>query len=403
MNYAINIIANQIEHRIQIIRLFFLSLLIMPLVACGVSPMSDQYSKISNATSDDIVTAIKNGTFQWNIGTGSNFADQRSIACDWIRQGKREAIKALIDSSNQNNETILNTLPMLACVNNAEDYTYYKNLGAKVHEYGESAQYDFLANSRLPTPLTEAVANGNVIAVSLLIADGASIEAVGRNGLKPLGYALAIKSGFLYENNLTPRAGRWPAMQTAYWFYIFPIDIDENEIPENAAYTLKHARFAQDSIDNLNRIIRILLESGANPNGTTVDFSGSNEAERYEILTKTFSNDQYFTQQITQQKQLQSMQLSCRQGQLQSCHQWVAETDEFSTQGLEARKSRDKNEREQAEWMIELAKQTCQLNSTGWLYQSQMCKDGLANGQGRATSRDRISIIDGTFFERRNH
>jgi hypothetical protein len=394
-----NIIANQLKQKFKILKIFVLTLFILQLVGCGVSPMSDQYAKISNAKSDDIVAAIKNGTFKWNIGTGSDFADQRSTACDWIWQGKREAIKALIDTSNQNVEALLNTLPMLACVNNVEDYNYYKKLGAKVHQYGESNQYDFLPDSRLPTPLTEAVANGNVIAVSLLIADGASIEAIGRNGLRPLGYALAIKSGFLYENNLSPRAGRWPAMQTAYWFYIFPIDIDENEIPENAAFTLKHARFANDSINNLNRIIRILLESGANPNSTTVDFTGTHNADRYELLTKTFSNDQYFTHQITQQKQLESIQLSCRQDQQQSCHQWVAETDELSIQGREARKFLDMKGREQANWMMALANQNCQLNSEGWLYQSEMCKDGLAHGKGRANSRDRISVIDGTFLK----
>lgn len=370
------------------------------LAGCATSQMSKKMLDLSTAPVEVIVEQIKRGEFNWHITSDMSFADQRSVVCDWVMQGKRDAVEALLQTAGGDRRDYLNTLPLLACSRNEEDYAYYKRLNAPHRQYEKTAQYKFEWNKwssteYLPTPLTEAAANGNFVAVSLLIKDGAEVDQVGRAGITPLGYALGFRNGYLRNLENEFRQGRWPGMLAGNSLYIY---YPSDDVAHIFSILAKRARFQPDTIVGLDRVIRIILESldGAETS-LTIDFRRINGLHSSNKLSDTFSFDATFMRELARVHELRNAMSTCYQGRGDGCRYVAASADPLSSMARDAQGVIAKMENEEREWNSLLVTQRCRVQRKNWLYEGSACANGMAQGAGRARSRDRQIVVDGQF------
>lgn len=368
------------------------------LAGCATSQMSKKMLDLSTAPVEVIVEQIKRGEFDWHIAIDRSFADQKSVVCDWVASGKRPAIDALLNRAGSRRLDFLNTAPLLPCVSSEADYVYYKRLGAKVQEYEWTGQYYFVNQNRA-TPLSIAVGNGNLLAASLLLKDGADVNRVGRMGMTPIGYALALRNGYLASKNQQHRSGRWPGIWVDHYVYeIHPAILQSGRLPKFFAEQLETARYQPDTIQNLNRLIDVLLHSDGSYTSLTLDTKNIETVPHSRTkLEDDYKQDAQFMQSKDLSGELQSHLYACNQGVADNCRFVVGKADPLSSFFREAGESLVKLEAEEREWISLSAAQRCRVQGKNWLYEGSACANGMAQGAGRARSRDRQIVVDGQF------
>lgn len=357
------------------------------LVAAGLlsgcaTPYPEQARSGSN---EEIVGMIRKGDIKYHTGgILDQIVEDRSLVCDWVTQGRREVVEAFVKQIPPlRGESVLYRLPLLACVTTAEDYDFYKRLGAPTHKYSDHYLYH---QGYWPhaTPLSEAAGNGNALAVSLLIAEGVPVDQPGLRKLTPLGYALRIKE-MLQSRPQEFRPGQW----NGAYFDIF--------------YSADGAgmRYGPKTLEDLDRVVAILLQSGADPDALTTEGQsiGRYAASRPgETLRQRFAKDRHFQQAMGLARELRGDFFRCRDSKfLPACQHVSAQADPLSTIAPAAAQRVSELDREQQEWARLQAAQACRLWRDDWLYLGSACASGLAHGTGQARTRDGSRAFEGRF------
>lgn len=364
-------------------------MLMWVLVVGGVAGCASPHSiEASSGPTEEIVQKIKRGDISYRLAGRSidpmTEVLDRSLVCDWVTQGKREAVQALVDATPAiNKESLVVRLPLLACAPNKQDYTHYKQLGASVKRY--SSGYLMIPGFwPHATPLSEAAGNGNALAVSLLIADGAPVDEPGHRKTTPLGYALLIKEQ-LASGPPTFRPGPWNAGRY-------------DAFGMGAASVMQ---LGPNTLADLDRVVNVLLQSGASADELTADAHpiGTADAKRPgETLRQRFGQDPAFQKALALARELRKSRIDCLHNQaLTACREIVARADPLSPWVAEADQVAAGLVQDQATWARLVAEQRCRLQREDWVYQGAACANGLAHGVGQAKSRDGKRSFSGRF------
>lgn len=353
-------------------------LVVAGLLSACATPHPEQ---ARSGPTEEIVQMIRKGEIKFHTG---GILEQevmdRSLVCDWVIQGRREAVEALLKATPLlRGESVVHRLPLLACVTNPEDYAYYKKLGARTHKYSDFYRYTpgYWPHA---TPLSEAAGNGNARAVSLLISDGVPVDEPGNKWLTPLGYALRIKE-ILQAKPQQFRPGQWNGI---YFDTFHHMDGDA-------------MMYGPKTLTDLEHVVTILLQSGANPEAPTME-SRFHPSAAGETLYKRYAKDAYFRQAVGLARELQVQFDACRyRKSLTACQEISTRTDPLSVMGREASQIAAGLTQEQQEWGRLYASQKCRLQQANWLYEGDACVGSLAQGQGRARSRDGSLSFEGQF------
>lgn len=310
----------------------------------------------------------------------------RSLLCDWVRQGRREVVSAWLNRATRRQGTDLpKKVPLLACVNSAADYAYYRSLGATNGRYG---RLSWLGQ----TSLHDAVANGNALAVSQHLKDGVSPEILLR-GMNDeywhtaLDHALRVRE-FMLRGPQNERHGIWPGVVHVAWH-------GADGFGPAEVY-----RYNPTLREGWERSIRILLESGANIRASTAHATGMALmlAPRTETLEQRFGADEFFQRSIRLAQDIRKVIPECRESRkMEACQKIVGLADPLSVPALDAKQLLAEFDRNESDWAQAQASQACRLLQANLLYLGTACQNNLANGIGQARSRDGWETFSGTF------
>lgn len=357
------------------------------LVAVGLlSGCATPYpEEASSGSTDDIVGMIRKGDIKYHTGgIIEQVVADRSLVCDWVAQGRREVVEAFVRQTPPlRGESVVHRLPLLACVTRAEDYPFYKRLGAPTHRYSDHYLY-YQGYWPHATPLSEAASNGNTLAVSLLIADGVPVDQPGHRKITPLGYVLRTKE-MLRSGPQQFRPGYWGAAYFDFFFHADGADM----------------RYGPRTLEELDRVMAILLQSGADPDALTTDgqsIGGRAASRPGETLRQRYAKDSSFQQAMGRARELRGDFFRCRDSKfVPACQHVSTQADPLSTIASAAATLASELDREQQEWARLQAAQACRLWRDDWLYTGFACANGLAHGTGQARTRDGSLAFEGRF------
>ena len=331
---------------------------------------------MSSGPDDVLIARIQRGEIPlFPAYSETDGAPHRSMVCDWVHQGRRDVVAAWLDQNHQaGRDNIVQKVPLLACVSSEADYQHYKRMGATNAAYGGKQWDHDGAPWWITTSLHDAISNANVEAVAAHLADRVDIEGLPRfrtTARLPLEHALEIKH-FLMQRSGQSRAGLWPAAGF-------------NPMGE-------YVRLDPNMLKRMDRILRILIESGAHPTEPAA-------ASGYRIsVAQHYRSEPEFARLLSQRERAHELHGSCLySNDLASCQQLVAITDPLSKKGRDASKQLASLEAEQDLWSKRLARQACSLVETDWIYLSSACRNRLADGKGQAQSRNGKAVFNGTF------
>ncbi|MBX9960992.1 MAG: hypothetical protein K2Y15_12725 [Burkholderiaceae bacterium] len=357
------------------------------LVAAGLlSGCATPYpEQVRNGSNEEIVGMIRKGDIKYHTGgIIEQVVADRSLVCDWVTQGRREVVETFVRQTPPlRGESVIHRLPLLACITSAEDYDFYKRLGAPTHRYSNHYVYNppYWLHA---TPLSEAASNGNALAVSLLIADGVPVDQPGHRRITPLGYVLRTKE-MLRSGPQEFRPGYWGAAYFDFFYYADGADM----------------RYGPKTLEELDRVMAILLQSGADPDALTADgqsIGGRAASRPGETLRQRYAKDSSFQQAMGLARELRGDFFRCRDGKfLPACQHVSAQADPLSTIALAAAQRVSELDLEQQEWARLKAAQACRLWRDDWLYLGSACASGLAHGTGQARARDGSRAFEGRF------
>lgn len=368
-----------------------LLLFVVVLVLAGCSSSPQVSAEVEAASDQVLLEKIARGDFD-GMSEMERIADVfgavpfRSLLCDWVRQGRREVVAGWLQRATRRQGADLpKKVPLLACVDSAADYAYYKSLGAANGRYARRSWGG-------QTSLHDAVANGNALAVSEHLKDGVSPELLmeGANNEHwhtVLDHVLRVRE-FMLRGPQSERRGIWPGAALVAW------------LGADGLGTAEVYRYNPALREGWERSIRILLESGASIRANTAHATGMAllRASRPETLEQRFGADEFFQRSVQIARDIRNAYPECRQARrMEACQKIVGLADPLSLPAREANQLLADFDRKESEWARAQASQACRLVQAEWLYLGTACRNNLADGIGQARSRDGWATFSGTF------
>ncbi len=364
-------------------------LLIVLAVSWGLVGCAMSIEEVRNASETELVSMVREGYFDNGCPLdpiGKSLA-KAELFCELVYQDRRKLVEETLRVSPRT----LTCMPLLACSPSGEAYHHWKARGAPLQLEG------LLTNGRdirgLPgQSLQVAVGNAKPEVVALHLLDGADARKRSGYASSPLGEAL--QAWHLHATQ-AERDGYLPGMVHLYGVTGYvgnPVTVRVRR--GDAAPSLE--------------IVRMLIESGADLDDL-VDTSAMGE------LGVGYPG--WYTSGITYRKQYSPLRpelaaaerqarevrqslADCRnRKQRPACEQVLARATSFSPVRALAQQQIAQIDQEQGDWSNVLAAQRCRVQRDNWAYEGSACANGLAQGPGRARSRDRSTVYDGQFAQ----
>lgn len=243
------------------------------------------------------------------------------------------------------------------------------------------------------TSLQIAAGNANPEIVALHLADGADPKARGGWAAAPLDTALLTWD----------RATRAKSSRDGY-----PPGLGERHVGTTYFSDILVLRDGPELAEPSAEIVRLLIEAGASLDGLTSSAAMAERGVGYQgwyMPGQTYRS--YFTNRIPglsaverQAMEVRDLLGDCRsRKQRIACEQVLIKAAKLSFARTLAQQQIAQIDQEQGDWNSLLAAQRCRVQRDNWAYEGSACANGLAQGAGRARSRDRSSVYDGQFAQ----
>lgn len=364
------------------------------LSGCNTPVLVKQAETLSDG---EIRSLMKEGYFRMGRGLANTegsgswwkcpgHADAATV-CELVNQDRRSIVNEILRSY----PVAKTCYPLLACSPNKEAYDYWKAQGAPVGElHGVAgAQYKHPNHS---LRFAAGIANPEIVALHLL--DGADPRKRSGYEVSPLDEALHT---WHRARNLPETGG-----------YMLPIDLEAKS--DNVILKPDRRNRRMDAA-SAAEVVQILIEAGASLGERLSDDAMiySDLPGRRDLASRfprngTYLQD-YYLSKIPELKEIDRRALVVRESlhacrgrrQRDACEQVLVKASAISPSRVWAQQQIAKIDEEQNNWNSLLAAQRCRVQRENWLYEGSSCSNGLAQGAGRARSRDKRLVIDGQF------
>lgn len=364
-------------------------LLIVLAVSWGLVGCAMSIEEVRNASETELVSMVREGYFDNGCPLdpiGKSLA-KAELFCELVYHDRRKLVEEILRVSPRT----LTCMPLLACSPSKEAYLHWKAIGAPLQLAGfpiNGARIQGLPGQSLQV----AAGNAKPEIVALHLRDGADARKRSGYASSPLGEAL---QAWHLNATQTERDGYLPGMVHLYGVTGYvgnPVTVRVRR--SDAAPSLEIVRMLIESGADLDDLVdtSAMGELGVGYPGWYT--SGITYRKRYSPLPPELAVAE------RQAREVRQALADCRnRKQRSACDQVLARATSFSPARELAQQQIAQIDQEQGNWNSLLAAQRCRVQRDNWAYEGSACANGLAQGAGRARSRDRSSVYDGQFAQ----